>query len=158
MSPNRPTLSAQIAALSELVNQTQAELKRIAEIQERILACVQPSKPPLQFVIVTPPMCCEYPDAYVKVMPREWDAITSGRPVSVIGDGYYFEGKLDAQDYWFFSGGTKRGKLQVLMKMLCNPSKDNDWDTSEWDEVFDGSMQEVAIEEYDENEAMGMNL
>lgn len=156
MSANRATLSAQIAALTELVNQTQQEVKRIAETQERILESIGPPKPPLKFVIVSPPICFEFPDAYLKVFPREWEAIKSGRPVCVIGEGYRFEGELDGQDYWFFRGGIKRGTLHVLIKMLCNSSPNNDWDTSEWEEVFDGPVREVIIEEFDENEALGI--
>jgi hypothetical protein len=63
----QPTLTEQIAALTELVRENQAELKRISARQERILAAITPEKPPLKFVILTPPTSYEYFNSYLKV-------------------------------------------------------------------------------------------
>lgn len=157
MPTRQPTLTEQIAALSELVYENQTQLKRIEALQERILASIQPEKVPLKFVILTPPMSYEYPDIYLKVQPREWEAITSGRSLCLIGAGYSFEGELEAQDYWFFKGGAKRGKLQVLMREFCDKDNPDHWNPKSWEEAFDGRMEEVAIDEFDENEALGFN-
>lgn len=158
MTDKKITTLAQLAALTELVQQNQAELKRIAALQERILASITPSKPPLKFVILTPPMSYEYPDIYLKVEPREWEAISAGRSLCVIGKGYYFEGELDAQDYWFFKGGTKRGRLQVLMREFFNEGEPDYWNPDSWEEAYEGRMSEVSIDEFDENEAVSVNL
>jgi len=158
MPRRQPTLTEQIAALTELVRENQAELKRIAALQEQILAAVKPDKPPLKFVILTPPMCFEYPDIYLKVQPREWGAIAAGRSVCVIGDGYSFEGELEAQDYWFFKGGLKRGRVQVLMREFFDKENPDHWNPDSWEEAFEGRMDEVTIDEFDENEALGVTL
>jgi len=158
MTGKKLTVSAQIAALTELVRENQAELKRISARQERIMAAITPDKPPLKFVILTPPTSYEYFDSYLKVQPREWEAIVAGRSVCVIGDGYSFDGELEAQDYWFFKGGIKRGRLQVLMRQLFDKDSPDHWNPKSWEEAFDGRMEEVTIDEFDENEALGVNL
>ena len=157
MTDKKMTTLAQLAKLTELVQQNQAELKRIAALQEQILASVAPQRPPLKFVILTPPMSYEYPDIYLKVEPREWQAITEGRQVCVIGKGYCSDGELEAQDYWFFKGGTKRGRLQVLMREFFNEGEPDYWNPNSWEEAYDGPMSEVSIEEFDENEAIGVD-
>ena len=156
MPRHQPTLSEQIAALTELVRQNQAELKRISAQQERILAAVTPHKPPLKSVILTPPMCVDYPDIYLEIQPREWEAIVAGRSVCVIGDGYSLEGELEAQDYWFFKGGGKRGKLQVLMREFFDKDNPNHLNPEFWEEAFAGRMEEVTIDEFDYDEAPGL--
>jgi hypothetical protein len=158
MPRRRPILTEQIAELTELIRENQAELRRISAQQERILAAVTPDKPPLKFVILTPPMSYEYFDSYLKVQPREWEAIVAGRSVCVIGDGYSFEGELEAQDYWLFKGGVKRGRLKVLMRELFDNDNPDHWNPKSWEEAFDGRMEEVTIDEFDENEALGVNL
>jgi|GEM_PF-6855865 len=158
MPSRRPTLSSQIAALTELVQQNQSELKRIAVLQERILATITPNKPPLKFVILTPPMSFEYPDIYLKVQPQDWEAIVEGRSVCVIGDGYSFEGEFEAQDYWFFKGGIKRGRLKILMREFFDKDNPDHWNPKSWEEAFEGRMEEVTIDEFDENEALGTSF
>lgn len=158
MPKRQATLTEQIAVLTQLVRENKTELKRISTQQERILAAVTPDKPPLEFVILTPPMCFEYPDIYLKIQPREWEAIVAGRSVCVIGNGYSLEGELEAQDYWFFRGGVKRGRLQVLMREFFDKDNPDHWNPKSWEEAFEGRMEEVTIDEFDENEALGVKL
>jgi len=155
MNTKRPTLSSQLVTLTELVQQNQSELKRIATVQERILAAISPQSPPIKFVVLTPPMSYEYPDIELKIDAREWEAITAGRSLCIIGQGYSFEGELEAQDYWFFEGGIKRGRLEVLMREFFNKDEPDYMDPKSWEHAFEGPISEVTIEEYDENEALG---
>lgn len=93
-------------------------------------------------------MSFEYPDAYLKIERREWQAVLEGLSVCIIGNGYIYEGELEAQDYWFFSGGIKRGKLRVLMKDIVNDREDERFNPELWDVAFHGSITEVLIDEY----------
>ena len=60
MTDKKTTMSAQLAKLTELVQLNQAELKRIAAVQERILAAISPQSPPIKFVVLTPPIDASY--------------------------------------------------------------------------------------------------
>jgi hypothetical protein len=47
----------------------------------------------------------------LRVSKRNWSKITSGKPVTIRGNGYYYEGEF-CRDYWDFSGGID-GELIV---------------------------------------------
>lgn len=154
MTNEKITIAAQLATLIDLVQQNQSELKRLSAVQERILTAISPHKPPLKYVVLTPPMSFEYPDIELKIDAREWEAITAGRSLCIIGSGYSFEGEHEAQDYWFFTGGIKGGRLKVLMRVFFNQNDPDYMDPKSWEYAFEGHISEVTIDEYDENEAV----
>jgi len=67
----------------------------------------------------------------ITLTPRNWARVKSGKPLSIRGKGYYYEGK-HFWDYWDFAGGLE-GSLVV----------------SYGDGVgFDGNLRAARIEEY----------
>src|SRR5258708_22443550 len=50
-------------------------------------------------------------DVSIKLTPRNWKAVQSGKTLQLRGKGYYYEGEF-FRDYWSFGGGLD-GSLSV---------------------------------------------
>jgi hypothetical protein len=68
----------------------------------------------------------------IRLTPKNWARIKAGKPLSIRGKGYYYEGEF-FWDYWHFGGGLD-GSLTV--------SYGEDGGTG-----FDGNLKNAEIEE-----------
>jgi hypothetical protein len=69
----------------------------------------------------------------ITLPPRKWADVKDGKPLSISGKGYYYEGEF-FRDYWNFGGGLD-GPL-VVGYSGCG-------------EGFNGTLDEASIEEHE---------
>jgi hypothetical protein len=71
----------------------------------------------------------------LRVSRRNWSKIAGGKPVTIRGNGYYYEGEF-FRDYWDFSGGID-GELRVRY----GSPKDGDYGDG-----YVGTVREALVE------------